>query len=191
MREMRWGRLVVTAVLTSLPVGCAASFEAAARDTFLHDQPECGATTVRPVGEPGEHLFEVAGCNTVVIYGCTKLEMTTHRGESYAQTICSPTNKCTTEGCDSVDLSVRHAFEKDKACPYERTEAALTAPVAPAPPADVAADPERARLWAESHPLPAMFSRAFYRVKGCGAEGVYQCAPAAYREAPVCTATAP
>jgi hypothetical protein len=102
---------------------------------------------------------------------------------------CERTRWCTPDGCDSDELAARRTFMKDAACPLERVRAATHAPVLPPAPPDVAADPERMRVWTRTHD-EQFAGHTFLDVTGCGAETAYDCTkPPGTRAIPVCAKT--
>ena len=69
------------------------------------------------------------------------------------------------------EIAARHLLADAKTCPIERVTAAAGA--TPAPPPDIAADPERAKLWTQSHVAPQGFT--LITASGCGAEITFRC----------------
>jgi hypothetical protein len=81
-------------------------------------------------------------------------------------------------GCGSLSapVTVRDGFAQSTYCPAERvtvTPRGFAPGVAPTPPANVAGDPARLKLWKDQHPQGQ--SKALYEVEGCGQRAVYAC----------------
>jgi hypothetical protein len=83
-------------------------------------------------------------------------------------------------GCGSYREVARDAFVKMTTCPPDRVEvvqvpAPSWVPAPPAPPPEVAADPERRALWKERHAAPDRSGLTYYRTKGCGHDMLFFC----------------
>jgi hypothetical protein len=188
-------RLGVAAACTLL-AGCGtATMNEAARQAFAKSHAGCQAT-VRERPDLGAAMvnstaYEVTGCNSDVIYSCQP-----RRWESYtcpdgssctslAGAECRESSLCTPDGCDSFELAARNALVKDKTCPLDRVTAAPHATVLAAPAADVAADPERMRMWTQAQ-REQIAGHTFMAATGCGSETVYDCRRPYIRVPPVC-----
>jgi hypothetical protein len=190
--------VAVGALASTLLVACGPTMSEAAQKAFAEKHPGCPATVrerrdlmwgVPAVYSPGHgnvlsstgNAHEVTGCNSDVLYECSP--------ETTWVAFCVETDWCTPDGCDSVELAARNAFVNDKACPVERVSAATRAPVQPAAPADVAADPDRMRVWTQAQ-QERIAGHTFMTATGCGSETVYDCKkPPATRAIPACVAT--
>jgi hypothetical protein len=133
-------------------------------------------------------VYEVTGCNADVLYDCgMKGQHANEHGQTWqVGGECSNTRWCTPDGCDSFDLAARNTFMKDKTCPLERVTSTQHTPVIAAAPSDIAADPERMRLWTQTH-AAQIAGHTFMTATGCGSEVVYDCQkPSGPRAIPVC-----
>ncbi len=77
--------------------------------------------------------------------------------------------------CASETGAARDAFVHSVTCPADRVSVVLRSDIKPKqaststpPPPDIAADPERLRLWHEQQDAPAPHSCNAYEVTGCG-----------------------
>ena len=76
--------------------------------------------------------------------------------------------------CASETSTARDVFVRSVTCPADRVIVVLRSDIKPkqaskaAPPPDIAADPERLRLWHEQQDAPAPHSCNVYDVTGCG-----------------------
>ena len=138
-----------------------------------------------------DHAYEVTGCGTDVLYRCAPYHTEDNHGSgSTVLPACSATDWCTPDGCDSFELAARNTLVKDKSCPVERVTATPHAAQIPAPPPDIAADPERMRLWVQTH-QQQIAGQTFVTASGCGAETLYECQkPYGVRAIPICTPAA-
>jgi hypothetical protein len=198
---VRFAWLAVTGLAAMILTGCTTMHEAA-EEAFLTGHPGCKAT-VRERGDlpagrtklyetayPGETAtYEVTGCGSDVIYLCQpKILWQDGTGGVIAK--CVVSGWCAQDGCDSVELAARNTFVKDKACPLDRVTVTMHAPVRAAAPPDVAADPERMRIWTETHKQPA--DHTLMTATGCGAEAAYDCTkPSGTRSMPSCVSENP
>jgi hypothetical protein len=196
-------RSIGLAPVAMLVASCGSSVATTARNTFIAEY-RCSSDEVvvrerpdlssPPNGPQGGALVEVSGCDANVIYACDPPHASTDAIRSrsgWRDAWCRPTGWCTEPGCDSFGEAVRHAFVKDETCPYERVNATAHEPVLPAAPPDVAADPERMRVWTQFH-REQIGRRTFMTATGCGARTVYECdKPPGTRTIPVCEVTAP
>jgi hypothetical protein len=180
------------AALGALAIGCATMTEAAQKK-FAADHAGCPAT-VRPRPDlkwgDNDNAIEVTGCNSDVLYSCAPYHLEPNpdgTSSSPVSAACSTTNWCTPDGCDSFELAARNTLVRDKTCPLERVTAKPHGPQIPAPPADIGADPERMRMWVQSH-QQAIAGHTFMTASGCGAEVLYECVKPAYgvRAIPIC-----
>ena len=88
-------------------------------------------------------------------------------------------------GCKSKEQGAREHFSKDLTCPEDRVEVRERADVKASawmrvetPPADVAADPERLKMWQAKQDERRSYeesSDAIFEAKGCGAQKLYAC----------------
>jgi hypothetical protein len=124
-------------------------------------------------------VYEVRGCNAVAVYPCFPSRMTP-RDQQNDPAMCSTSDWCSPNGCLTNELTARHKFVDDNTCPLDRVTAHVTTP---APPSDVAADPERMRLWTAAHTAKSPYT--FMTASGCGSEALYECVAGA------CKALAP
>jgi hypothetical protein len=187
---------LVTTGLASISLLSCANLGNLAAETYRKDRGDdaCAATArARPdLESPGDSdTYEVTGCGKDVIYRC--IGARTPRGHDTIPAHCArSSDQCAEPGCDSFELAARNAFKKEKACPLEKVSASAHAPVSGAPP-EVAADPERLRVWTESHPeyVDVAQPRTFMLATGCESKTVYKCwRPPGIQTVPMCEAVA-
>jgi hypothetical protein len=143
--------------------------------------------------------YEASGCNGDVIYDSWPRSTDEHG--QVTEAACVPNGQCVEPGCDSVELAARNVFARDKTCPLERVSAKPRAAVLPAAPRDIAADPERLRMWTQAHQqeIAAASAQTFMTAAGCGSETAYSCSKRVWdtrdgdgsRLVPVCQALPP
>ncbi len=154
------------------PDGCD-SVNLAVRKTFAKDQAcpvnRVTATPAKSV-QPAWHTYMTAsGCGSETAYDCEK-----------------PRGTRSIPVCDSIGIAARNAFAKEQTCPANRVTTAPYAPVIATPPSDIAADPERMRIWADTH-RAQIAGHAFMSAAGCGSETVYDCNKPPGTTATLCT----
>jgi hypothetical protein len=82
--------------------------------------------------------------------------------------------------CSSLHAAARDAFVHKYSCPEERVtvrkrpDLKHPAADAPKPPAEVAKDPERLKLWKADHPSDDAQYK-YFQVSGCDHDDVYTC----------------
>ena len=200
------GSIAVTGLVAMMVAACgttkATTMSEAAATAFVKDRTGCQPTVRERPDLPSSRtnyspwkgiygtgkVYEVTGCNADVIYDCgMEGQNANRRGQTWEVAgECSPTGWCTPDGCDSVDVAARNTFVKDKTCPLERVTATRHAPMIAPPPSDIAADPERMRMWTENR-QQQIVGHTFMAAAGCGSETVYDCMkPSGTRAIPVC-----
>jgi hypothetical protein len=183
-------RIAVVGLASIVFTACGPSMRQLAVNDFRTKHAACEPITVRerPDLENEEYsqamgsdmtVYEVSGCNAVAVYPCFPFKMTP-RDQPNVPAICSTPDWCSPTGCLTDELAARHKFVDDKTCPLDRVTAHVTTP---APPSDVAADPERMRLWTAAHTAKSPYT--FMTASGCGSEVLYECVAGA------CKALAP
>jgi hypothetical protein len=171
-------------------VAACVDLRAAAVATYVETSRCEGTPPVareRPdLADDGRARYEVTGCGPPLVLVCSA----SYGKGGGVRVSCGRSGQCGEPGCDSYEAAARDAFVVDQTCPLRRTTAALHAPVSAAP-ADVAADPERLRLWNDTH-RPSVAperARAYVMARGCGRETVYACwKPDATLAIPICEA---
>jgi hypothetical protein len=171
-----------------------------ARDQFSHDYSGCSGTVLgerpqfRPGPEPnvvhsGWEAYEVVGCNHHALYVCDSAGYDASGVLSPAY--CSGRPWCDPVGCDSdYPSAARDSFVTDNSWPRDRVTATQTPTVPLAAPPDIAADPERLKVWTETHAREIRQSQAQTQVSvnGCGATASFSCTKQS-PSAPLCTRT--
>ncbi len=182
----RVSRRIAIALSAIALVGCGPTLREAATTSFLSRHPGCHATALRPRAElsrPNMTVFEVAGCNAVEVVPCFPSQIIAegiedgHLDNTDRPATCLAPDWCDPTGCNTVELAVRHKFAADLTCPVERVTAVPHDPVVAAPPAEIATDAERRRMWEQAHAEEIARERAavFLTATGCGEEATYEC----------------
>jgi hypothetical protein len=202
------------AVLVVASSGCTSMFagpsmpEVAARTyAASHGGAHADVTVRADLGHDGMTVYEVHDGTQRALFPCFPYHIYLTGAyddgaavSSIAPAECLTSDWCDAHGCDTVELSARHAFATTNSCPLDRVIAAPRAAILPAPPAEIAADPERAALWYRAHQDEVTSARdgTWQTATGCGSTTIYRCTPidlrdrgVAYAETPTCTAVTP
>jgi hypothetical protein len=107
--------------------------------------------------------------------------------------VVAPTLLVVFAACQSLGDGAKETFSQANSCPLDRVEARerpdLKTPSAraPDPPADIAADPARLRMWQEQQADRAARSDTghhFVEARGCGKSVLYDCRPPTNHDRP-------
>ena len=88
-------------------------------------------------------------------------------------------------GCRSMEDGARDDFSRDHTCPVDRVEARVRKDIRPSslakaetPPAEIAADPGRLKMWQDERAKNAQYAdsnRTIVEVRGCGKLELQEC----------------
>src|ERR1700722_9039530 len=161
--------VAVGALASTLLVACGPTMSEAAQKAFAEKHPGCPAT----VRERRDLMWGVPA-----VYS-----------PGHGNVLSSTGNAHEVTGCNSDVLYECSPETTWVAFCVETVSAAARAPVQPAAPADVAADPDRMRVWTQAQ-QERIAGHTFMTATGCGSETVYDCKkPPATRAIPACVAT--
>jgi hypothetical protein len=158
--------------------------------TVVRERPELltADESAPTFAHSGYRAYEVIGCQSHDLEICESGGYLP--GGVYSGPVCNPEPMCDPgPSCTTDYQASAHAmFVKDNSCPSERITTALTAPVLPKPPPEIASDPARTNIWMQDQVNNFERIRGLHWVtaKGCSAEALYSCKKRA-PSAPACT----